>query len=267
MRRLLLGLVSVMALAVPLVASAKEQVTAVTVCGAKGCASAGDLDLRGRAAAVSEFGSAAPPRAGAYYRFKLAFDGTNQGPSAFYVRERNLVASRAETAWTAWAHPSAELTRILRRLSAQVAPFPTPRLMSVWVGARNVSSDPNSYLRLFALDSTPTVPPRGERRSIWFAADRANPWSTRIAYYPADHVVEVAPGRFVRLPDAVARDLAAARPLTGERSSGVAWRLPATIGSAAAFALLAVAAALLFRRRTGRFALPRLGGLSGKSAS
>jgi hypothetical protein len=272
MRRVLLLLVGLIALATPVEASAKEGVKAVTVCGTGGCVVADDVHVGGLGAPIApELHSLAPPPPGAYYEVKFSFGRRMpDGPAAFYVRERDLFATRTETAWTTWIGASTALSRLVERLSARVAPFPRPKLTGVWVGARRVSSDPNSYLRLFTLGgSTMGSPQLGHRRSIWFTADRPNPWTnTRIAYYPEDGILEVAAGRFVRLPDGIASNLAAARPLADHGSSGRAWPVPATIGGAAALAVLAFVAAFLLRRRPGRSAQLGLGrgGLSGRSA-
>ena len=262
MRRLLLPLATLLALALPPVAGAKGEVTALTVCGPERCMTS-DQRLYEQTAATSDSArSLAPPAPGAYYRVSRVFDGSHRGPSAFYVPDANLVATRTEDAWTSWSRPSPQLAQVIRALTAKLTPFSTPLPTGVWVGAQQVERDPASYLRLFRIGATPGVRPDGERRSVWFTADRANPWtSTRIRYYPGRDVLEIAPGRFVRVPRELASSVEAARPLAtrNDGGGGVPWRLPASI---AVGALLLAVLAVWLLRRFRHVALPRPAGRS-----
>src|SRR5918912_4605244 len=126
------------ALVAPVAAQAKE-LTAVTLCGASGCATNDNLGLSHVAPFTEE--SLLPASPGPYYRIELTVDGhPNAFGNAYYVPSAGRVAFANEEAWTQWARPVPELEPLLRDLAGKVEPLTVPTVTGAFVGTRRVKT-------------------------------------------------------------------------------------------------------------------------------
>ena len=240
MRRLLL--VVVVALVLPAAAQAKE-VTGLAVCGQVECK---DVD-------VSGFGHAAPfgsdtngPPPGLYHRLDLEVDGQSSGWSLFYDPATGLVAREDRPGTWVWSRLAPSLAAAVKDAAREVEAFPAPRATGARVGSKHVSG--STYTALLRANGPPDVPQTSEDAVlIRLTASVPNPWTqVWLLWYPQDKVLFRSPGTYVRLPDDLAADIDAARPLGSGDGSIVPW-LP--IGVALAGTLLLLVPAL---RRTVR---------------
>jgi hypothetical protein len=91
-----------------------------------------------------------------------------------------------------------------------------PRLEAAFVGGRRVIGDPNTYLRLFEIESTGAAANAG---SDWVPIElrsaRDTPWTngaTYLAYSASENLLQRGP-ELIRVPGGIARRLDRARAL------------------------------------------------------
>jgi hypothetical protein len=235
-------------------AAAKEMVKA-TFCGASGCASVTDPQTLRRLPAGGETTSA-PAAPAPFYtvRFTSRHEGRRSTWRIYYVPSANALAAPGEFGrmdWLPiWGEPSKSL---MRRMTAGLEPFPTPRVTSVAIGSRTLRDDASSYLRLYEVETSgPAVPGTPDWIAIALRSARPSPWTgprAALEYSPSTKILQRGT-EYVRLPDSLARDVTSARPLDLAGNGGFPW-LVVTF-SAAGAAVLAGAAltALRLRRRS-----------------
>lgn len=249
MRLAPLLLVAAAALALAAPAAAKEM-TKAELCGPAGCAAVTDKDDL-RTFGGGETLGARPPML-PFYKLALSArgDGATETWWIYYVPAANMIAVEDAYGLINWHPLRASATAVLKRLAAQVDPFPTPAITSVAVGDRLVREGAASYLRLF--DATGGTSPHNVSPDDWVGidlrADRPSPWtdSTReLLYSPTTNVLERRTERLV-LAEGIAADIEAARPLGAENADR--W-LPWLVlgGLIAALLVLAGVGALLRR--------------------
>ena len=128
-------------------------------------------------------------------------------------------------------------------------PFPSPPLTAVYVGDRRVTGDPPTYLALFGMKG-PFVVPNAAARFDWirFESPTPSPWMhTTFAFYPRGGVL-LTGSTYVKLPQAIAADIAAARPL-GDRPGGGTRLHWTAVGIALGIAAAGVLILLVLARR------------------
>jgi len=226
MARIALALV-VAALVAPPGASAKELLQA-TVCGASGCRTVKDKgtlnEIPGGETATA-LGAPAP-----YYRLVLVGaepGGRRYGFSLYYVPSANAVAWKEER--LVRLHPiyGARANGVMRRLTAGLEPYPAPRLSAALVGSRRITgAAAQSYLSLFTLgEDAPRDVSSGDWIPIDLRSTRPSPWTegpSEFVFSPSERLLEIA-WEHRRIPDAIAADIAAGRPLHEEQSRGIPW--------------------------------------------
>jgi hypothetical protein len=234
MRRLLLIVLA--ALVLPSVAYAKE-VTALAVCGPAECEDA-DVSGFGHEAPFGDDTSAPPP--GNFHRLDLEVDGESSGWGLFYDSATGLVAREDRPGTWVWSRLAPSLAKAVKGAAQGVVPFSAPRVTSARVGSKRVSG--STYAALLRAEGPFHVPQTSEDAvMIALTADRANPWTQAwLLWYPQDKVLFRSPGTYVRLPDGIAADIAAARPLGVGDGSIVPW-LPIGVALAGALVLLVLA--------------------------
>ena len=140
-------LAAAIALVVPAAAAAKE-LSAATVCGAKGCTTfqKPSMDIAGGGDGVTEPAPAAAP----YYTVTLTVDeqGHNESWTVFYVPGADMVVYRDEIGRTAFEALSGDAQRAFHRYTGGIAPYAAPTITRATVGGKP-AADPQSYLSLF----------------------------------------------------------------------------------------------------------------------
>jgi hypothetical protein len=241
----LLAAAVLIALALPGAAHGKE-VTGVALCGPSACAEA---DRSFGHQGLSLGGSIAPAPVGEYYRVEFEVDGEPTF-GFYYVPAPGLITSQTDTGWTQWLRPAPAFAGTLRRLARRVEPFPAPKVTSVRLDGRRLGGDPGSYLELFELGGRPAYPGDWPILRLAFTAKRRSPWTdTRLAYFPRDDVLQLAPGRFVHIPADVAADLETSRVRASVPAQEQPDRRTAAVGLATALGVVAVGAAVAGSRR------------------
>ncbi len=246
MKTVLAALVVVLVL--PAAAQAKE-INALAVCGPNSCE---DVDMAGfghRDPIAGDSTTQDGPPPSDFLRIDFTVDGQKAAFSVFYEAGSGLVALEGRPGHVEWARLDPRIATAVKDAAKRVESFPAPRITGVSVGDREVAGDPSSYLPLLTLEGAFILPKTNEDAvSIRFEATDPNPWTqASIAYYPRDEVI-LRGGTFVKLPNALAADIQAARTLgTGGGGTTVPW-LP--IGVALAGAVLLIA--LFLRTRAGR---------------
>ena len=240
MRRLLL--VVLVALVLPAAAQAKE-ITGVAVCGPTSCK---DADVAGFGHAGPFGGASAGPPKGRFYRLELRVDDQVAG-RLYYEPVSGLVAHEDHPRTFVWTRLAPPLASAVKDAAERVEPFPPPRVTGARVGGTRVAGDASTYGALLRVDGPPVVPKTSaDAVAIVLEATSPNPWTeVRLLWYPEDSVLFRSPGTYVRLPDGLAADVAAARPL-GDRDGGsttVPW-LAVAVAIAGALVLVGLA----FRR-------------------
>ena len=250
MRRLLVALA--VALLVPATAQAKG-VSSVALCGPEGCKDAG-ITTGPREEPLDMTRSGLAPAPGPYYEFRLSFEHGGQSRGMFYEPRSGLVSYSESFGSTAWAPLARRLATAVKEAAKQVEPFPSPPLTAVYVGDRRVTGDPETYLALFAVKGLFVVPTAAAAFEwIHFESPTSNPWTqTTFAFFPQDGVI-LTGSRYVKLPPAIAADIAAARPLAERPDGGT--RLP-WIALATAAAGLLILVLLALRRASAREVAP-----------
>lgn len=205
-----LALIAV-ALALPSAAAGKGPV-ATALCGPDECRDVGRVDVSPAGLYDASELQAPPPPPRPYHELRLDF-GSGQHSSGIYYEPRSgLVSYSEDFGASAWA-PLGDTS--LREAAQAVRPYPAPRVTAAWVGDRRVSGDPATYLRLLTLEG-PFVTPEQLSDFAWIRLESPipNPWTSQaLVYYPSDRVLLVRGATYVRVPDAVAADLAMARAL------------------------------------------------------
>jgi hypothetical protein len=244
------SIVTVLAIAAP--AWAKEPIRA-TFCGASGCRTFEDRATLNRipgGEATTPVGPAAP-----YYRVEIV-NGEEGGAThsffMYYVPSANAMAWD-EPEGVMRYHPifGSPTINLMRRLTRELEPFPRPVVARAVVGGRHVTgAAAQTYLQLF--DALPEAP-LAESPNDWVLIDlrssRPSPWTdgtTDLVFSPSANLLERGWTR-VKLPDAVAADVEAARAIAGQERS---W-LPAL--AVAPLGVAAVALVLLRGRRWSEF--------------
>lgn len=231
MRVLLLVVVAVLVL--PAAVQAKE-LTGLAVCGPSECED-GDVSGFGHAAPFGGETNGPPPRR--YLRLDLEVDGQSSGWYLFYDPVTGLVAREDGPGIWVWSRLAPSLAEAVEDTAKRVEPFPAPRVIGARVGSERVSG--STYAALLRADGPAAVPHTNEDAvTIALIANAPNPWTqVRLLWYPRDKVLFRSPGTYVRLPDGVAGDIDAARPLGDGDGSMVPW-VPIGVGLAGALLLL-----------------------------
>ncbi|MGH3071354.1 MAG: hypothetical protein ACRDNB_03670 [Gaiellaceae bacterium] len=239
--RVLASLVVALVVAPP--ATAKGPMT-LRVCGDDGCAS----ERVNWVWHGTEFeGIAQRPAAPAgYYRVSLLATSTPVW-EGYYEPGSRLIAGRDPSGWVYWARVTRKLEVRVDNLAKQVTPFPVPSLAAARVGARWITENPSTYLRLFTVEGARAIPRSfADVRRVHFDATRANPWSdSLVLYYPSDDILQIGGSRLIRVPPDVAAAVEDAQPIGGA-ATGSRFTPFALIGILGA---AAVALAIAFRLR------------------
>jgi hypothetical protein len=253
MKRFLLPLLALAALAVAVPAQAKEPKNA-TVCGPDGCATT--TDRQGLLNLMADNGSSPPPPpAGAYYKLTMTIDvpadaGVAPKVEWWYTPDgggaiRSL--QRDPSGVTQWFGLTATGRALMERLTRDVEPFALPQVTKVTVGGKPVA-DPSSYLRLFGRETSgaPQIS-AGDWQDIVFTGP-PSPWTdnaTTLQYSPSSDSV-LSGYDVAKLPPSLAARVESRSSLAP--GSSFRWWL---VGLAAV-ALAMLAAAVLAQRRFPR---------------
>jgi hypothetical protein len=251
-RILLTGALTVaVSLATAPAADAKGVITAISVCGPSGCATASAPRATMLRFGVDMLGgnseTVGPPPLGPYYR--LAFRPRHELPDAdtFFVPGADLICTDRGC-----IPAQTRLAPALDAAAAQVVAF-RPVIRSVTIDG-TVRSDPGAYAGLYAGSPAAAPPSRvWESRgySIQFAFSRTAPWSlawmSGMAYYPRYRVVARA-GTWLHVSAALDRRIRTGSA-DARTASGGGDRWP--IAAAAAVAIAAAAGAGRRLRRPG----------------
>ena len=244
-------LAAAIALVLPAAAAAKE-LSAATVCGAKGCTTfqRPSMDIASGGDGVTEPAPAAAP----YYTVKLTVDeqGHRESWTVFYVPGADMVVYRDEVGRTAFETLSGDAQRAYHRYTEGIAPYAAPTITRVTVGGKRVA-DPQSYLSLFtARAAGEAYPAAADFVPIALHASRPSPWTDgRYLMFSAStgslergtSVVQLAPATV----DAIVAGASLDDSAPGG-ASGFDW--PLVTGTLAA--VLALGLATLFLVRRGR---------------
>lgn len=213
--------------------------TGIEVCGESDCASAAIVGFDKPPLDDASAGQL-PPAIGPFYRIVFEVEGRREAMWRVYYEPRSALGA-VPTQWgsTMWLRFDRELAPVVKRLAKGVSPYPTPPVRSVTVGGRTVTGDPSSYLQLFARSNRTDRPLSKGKVAIRIDSPLRNPWTEQqlLRYYPEENIVQVTPGSFVRLDDALAADVEAARELRAD-DSGLPWALLAGAIAVAALALI-----------------------------
>jgi hypothetical protein len=241
--------IAALALVLPAAAAAKE-LSAATVCGAKGCTTfqRPSMELAGGGDGFTERAAAPGP----YYTVKLAVDadGHREAWTIFYVPGAEMVVYRDETGRTAFERLSGDPRLAFHRYTRGIAPFPAPTITGAAVGGKQVS-DPQSYLALFtARGAGEAYPGAADFVPITLHGARPSPWTDGryLMFSPSTGSLERGT-RVVQLAPATVEAIVAGKGL-GDGSpagdSGFAWRL--VTGTLAAVVAPALGTLVLIRR-------------------
>jgi hypothetical protein len=234
---------------------------AVRVCGASGCTTVQEeVAARGPDALGSGLlgasegwswraGHVRHPGPARYYSVHLEFDWL-EATTFFYVP-----SVRALRAAPYWLRTPGGFVREVRALTAEMRPWPAPRLIRVLVGGRR-APDPVGYARLLGpLPPAPVPTDASSAVTIRLQSQHPSPWTDRsISYFPRTRTV-YRDSQWLRIPSSVAATIerdAGIGPPAGP-SRGDAGFLPwAVVGTGLAALLLAAAAGLALRARRSR---------------
>ena len=246
MKRLLL--VAFVAVALPAAAAAKG-ISALEVCGAAGCREVA-VPPGIHASLGSATRNVAPSAPAPFVELRVFRDGT-AAETAWYVPRTRLLAVRGEGGGAEW-HPLVAGSALDDRIAAAargVAPH-VPRGTAAYVGTRRVQGDVSGYLQLFGV---PSAGPVHERDARWVGISvktaPPSPWAlTYLAFSARGMLLQRGPA-VVRLPEAVAADVEAARPIAPDDGRNL---LPwLSVAALAAVLLVLAAANALGERRSG----------------
>jgi hypothetical protein len=244
-------LAAVLALVVPTAAVAKE-LSAATVCGAKGCTTfqKPSMDLAGGGDGISE----PAPAAASYYTVKLTVDeqAHHESWTVFYVPGADMVVYRDEVGRTAFERLTGDAQRAFHRYTAGIVPYSAPTITGATVGGRPVA-DPQSYLTLFAAPAAgESYPAAADFVPIVLHASRPSPWTDGryLMFSPSTGSLERGT-RVVQLAPATVDAIVAGASLDdGSPDGGSGFDWPLVTGTLAA--VLALGLATLFLVRRGR---------------
>jgi hypothetical protein len=243
------------ALLLPAAAQAKG-ITGMELCGAERC---GKIAIPAGVGRDDEpfdttRGGLAPTPA-PYYELRFTFEhGAGHSRGIYYEPRSGLVSYSESYGVTQWAPLQPPFLAAVKEATKRIEPFPTPRITAVYVGDRRVHGDASTYLRLFGVKGPFVVPDiAADLEWIRFDSPDTNAWTTTaLAFYPQDGVL-LTGATYVKLPAALAAEIAAARPLGSPPDAGT--RLPwVAIGTALAGLLVLLALAL--RRTSAREVAP-----------
>ena len=222
-----LACASLALLAAPGVAPAKE-LTHVQLCGPAACTSVTDGQTL-RTIPTGGETTAGPPPASSFYTMNMTVEaeGERHEWTIYYVPSANMLAAPDESGRVTWLPIfGTEATGVMKQLVADLKPYPEPVITRVTVGGKSVSSDPASYLELFAAESAgEAVPKEADWVRIELSSKDPNPWtdaSGSLAYSPSARLLERGV-ELIRLPDAVAADVEHARPIDPDGRSLLPW--------------------------------------------
>jgi hypothetical protein len=226
MKRLVL-LTAAAALVAPGVAAAKE-LRQVQLCGPAACSTITDSQtLRQIPTGGEAIGN--PPAASSFYTMKLTVDadGHEDAWTVFYVPAANAIAAPDELGTIEWfSIHGAAATGLMRRLVADLEPYPKPEITRATVDGRAVASDPGSYLELFAVEPAgEAVPNEADWVFIRLQSRQPSPWTSTassFAYSPSAKLLERGT-EFIRVPDDIAADIERAGPLGTDGRSLLPW--------------------------------------------
>ena len=233
------ALVAAAALAGAPATAAKSDPTSVELCGPSACVAAAG---RAVVSAVKPGGQPTldtPPPA-PYLR--LGPSGRLYHGDLYYVPSSGMIAAALPAQLltgesdVVWYRPSPAGRRLLRRAARRVEPYTAPAITRVRVGGTTLTGRAAaSYARLWHARGERVAAAPSDWRPIDLQADLASPWTVERAellYAPAENVLER--GRsLVRLPDGLAADIEALRPLDDAREPGSALPLAAALVLAA----------------------------------
>jgi hypothetical protein len=241
-----------LALALPAPVAAKEPIRA-TICGESGCATVTDKamlrEIPGGENTVA-LGAAAP-----YYRVTVVNgepNGATHSFSSYYIPSANGMAWDEQG--LVRLHPiyGDKATGVMRQLTADVEPFPAPRLTAAIVGDRRVTgAAAQTYLSLFSVreDGEAAAEPPTDWVGIDLRSRRGSPWTdarTDVVFAPGRNLIERG-WTWVEVSDEVAADIEAGRALDARPKRARSWALG--VAAAGVFALLGVLGARTGRRR------------------
>ena len=236
MRRVLVVLVA--ALVVPAAAQAKE-ITSLAVCGPATCE---DADVAGFGHDAPFGGANKGPPPGRFYVLEFVADGQRAGWPIYYEPTSGLAAIEEGAGTFVWRPLAPKLATVVRETARRVDAFPVPRVTGARVGGTTVAGDAASYSSLLRVGGQPVVPKTSAGAlTIALQSPHPNPWTeVKLLWYAEDKVLFRSPGTYVRLPDGIADDVDAARPVGGGGRTTVPW-LPIAVALAGALLLLALA--------------------------
>jgi hypothetical protein len=248
---LVLAAAAALALAAP--AAAKE-LSKAEVCGPAGCIAVTDRDtLRGIPTGGEELATQPPLQA--FHTLRLTVTEGEGGPehrwSVYYVDRAGMLAWKNEGGTIVWSQLTGPAATTMTRLARGVKAFPAPQISATLVDGRAVSADPASYLALFR------EPGRRLNANVFpndwvpidFRSAQASPWTDspfELMYSPSTNAIERGIQQVV-LPDALASDVEAARPLAvGEATRWLPWLV---VGALVAALLVLAGLGAVLRRR------------------
>jgi len=251
MRKFLLPLIALAALAVVLPAQAKEP-KAATVCGPDGCATT--TDRQGLLTLIADNGSTPPPPpAGDYYKLTMTIDvppdaGVAPKVEWWYTPSGGGAirpVQKDPSGVTAWTGLTPSGRALLAKLTKGVASFPLPHVTAVTVGGEAVS-DPSSYLRLYGQKTSGAAQvTAGDWQDVVFTGP-ASPWTDNavtLQYSPSANAV-LSGSDIAKLTPSLAAKVESRSSLAP--GSSFRWWLVAVV------AIGALAAVLLLVRRFPR---------------
>lgn len=243
MTRVLALLTVIAALTAP--AASAKGITALRLCGTDGCKMVAipndSHEFPGLGGDPSY-----PPAAGPFLDVELILDGS-RAERLWYVPGARAFARRDENGSIRWTRNSAQRIDALIAAAARgVTPY-TPRAVAAFVGDRRILGDVSGYLDLFGVESAGfALTGSGRYVAVSIKTQPTSPWAlTGLWFYPEEGLLQRG-ADLLRLPQGVADDLRAARPIGSAPRAPFDW--PLVVGSLSAAALLALAAVVASRR-------------------
>jgi hypothetical protein len=243
--------VAALALLAAPAAGAKEGLKEIEVCGRSACVTAGGRAVLDAVRPYERPTAYEPPPLAPY--LTIGPDDRVLLGRLFYVPDSGMLAARHrsndEEPYVIWFRLDDRERRLLEGVARGLEPHPAPTITRVRIAGRTVEgAGAASYERLWRVRGEPV--PSGAEPSRWIRldveSDVPSPWTSErpeLVYAPGANVLERGL-TLIRVPDALAADLEAGRPLGA--SGARAW--PEAIGVLA----LAGIGTLLRRRRRRR---------------
>jgi hypothetical protein len=249
---LLLAATAALALAAP--AAAKE-LSKAEVCGPAGCTAVTDRETLNAIPLGGDEPPSTQPQLQPFHTVRLTVTEGEGGPehswTVYYVDRAGMMAWKNEGGTIVWSQLNGPAATAMRRLVRGVEAFPAPRISATLVDGRAVSADPASYLALFQ------EPGRRMNANVFphdwvpidFRSAKASPWTDapfELMYSPSTNAIERGIQQVV-LPDALASDIEATRPLAaGEATRWLPWLV---VGALMAALLVLAGLGAVLRRR------------------